>query len=74
MSMQIPIDFTGKCDHKITIAVDDDLKTMLENISRVCGKPIATICKEYVADAAGSDWGKYVARKNKGFIVDMAAL
>jgi len=45
---------------------------MLNNISNVCGKPIATICKEYVADDAGADWGKYVARKNKGIIVDMA--
>jgi len=72
--MQIPLDFNGKCDHKITIAVDDDLNTILNNISRVCGKPVATVCKEYVADNAGADWGKYVAKKAKGIVVDMDKL
>ena len=72
--MQIPLDFTGKCAHKITIAVDDDLKLILDNISRVCGKPVATVCKEYVADKAGGDWGKYIAKKAKGFAVDIDKL
>lgn len=74
--MQVPINFNEKQDNKISIAVDDDLLNTLKGISSFCGKPVATICKEYVAELAGSDWCKLIKLKNKEekVFVDMAKL
>jgi len=63
--MQIPLNFNDKQDNKVTVAIDDDLLHTLKKISAACGKPVATICKEYIAELAGADWCKLIKFKNK---------
>jgi hypothetical protein len=67
--MQVPLDFAGKRDRKITSAICDELDDILDKLAQATGKPKATICEEYISECASRDFGKLLILKQRGTIL-----
>lgn len=70
--MQLQIDFSGKKTERITFAADEDLKKLLEAVSKKLNRhDISDLVREYVIECATRDMGKLLlmaARNEKKFI------
>jgi hypothetical protein len=73
--MQLQLDFSGKKTEKITIAITDELRDVLNVLAKETGKERAAICAEYVTEKAVADFGILMCIKMKGKVsVNMAQL
>lgn len=65
--MQLQIDFTGKKDKRITIAVDEDLDRMLKEVAADLRRDdVSCLVREYVIECVTRDKGKLMVLRSRG--------